>query len=497
MKKTGEEVLTIEKESVIKTQQQEIVDALSELFVNESDRKEFLKFCKRVDATIRAWYHHQFSTLMRQYMFFDPSRVEPPKASPERLAKMEDEFIDVLFRMLEKSNYKLLSQNEFDIATTGKYLLNLPITVNKKQLDSELLGEYFQRHPPPAGEVLPEFSSYFVVFRRGVGIHQTKDLFINEKIDVLISRFFNGLLSLIGLKKKSRESAVEAVALALKKSGSIGKGKEESGREEDREELLKKERGGGSNSLQLKRIRLESLPLTASNFLSKTMIQEPTFDRIIVLYRPAGKKTVIMKQFHDIPMADMEIVFPAKKSPGLTPMDWITMLSTAAGGLAALVGTIELQAVSFTVITAICTAVLGYISKIYFTFTANQARYHSLISDAVYSKQLDSGRGTLLHICHEVVQQEVKEVIIAYYILMTQGKASKQELDERCEDLLADDFGEILDFEVSDACRKLEQLGIISKEPVTEAYVPVTLKRANEIIGITTDEVLTKVTGGD
>jgi hypothetical protein len=71
----------------------------------------------------------------------------------------------------------------------------------------------------------------------------------------------------------------------------------------------------------------------------------------------------------------------------------------------------------------------------------------------MYDKQLDSGKGTLLHLCDDVIQQEVlnhlalifamchmscmrhllsqtpwqvKEVIVSYYILMEQGKATIQ-----------------------------------------------------------------------
>lgn len=71
----------------------------------------------------------------------------------------------------------------------------------------------------------------------------------------------------------------------------------------------------------------------------------------------------------------------------------------------------------------------------------------------MYDKQLDSGKGTLLHLCDDVIQQEVwnhggflfdiynlslympltykmglqvKEVIVSYYILMEQGKATVQ-----------------------------------------------------------------------
>jgi hypothetical protein len=35
---------------------------------------------------------------------------------------------------MEKSNFKLLSDEEFDIAQSGKYLLNLPIKVDESKV---------------------------------------------------------------------------------------------------------------------------------------------------------------------------------------------------------------------------------------------------------------------------------------------------------------------------------------------------------------------------
>lgn len=83
------------------------------------------------------------------------------------------------------------------------------------------------------------------------------------------------------------------------------------------------------------------------------------------------------------------------------------------------------------------------------------ATYQSLITQSMYDKQLDSGKGTLLHLCNDVIEQEVgvikqkgfvykgflffsflfpgfmwnynlqvKEVIVSYFILMEQGKAT-------------------------------------------------------------------------
>lgn len=115
--------------------------------------------------------------------------------------------------------------------------------------------------------------------------------------------------------------------------------------------------------------------------------------------------------------------------------------------------------------------------------------YQSLITRSVYDKQLDSGRGTLLHLCDEVIQQEVlitntfltfyviflffltklikmqvKEVIISFFMLIKQDlPTSKEELDMQCEAFIKEEFNESCNFDVDDAVKKLEKLGLVSR----------------------------------
>nr|GMC52785.1 Chromosome partition protein like [Ipomoea batatas] len=252
--------------------------------------------------------------------------------------------------------------------------------------------------------------------------------------------------------------------------------------------------------LYVERIRIENLEISFRKLLSKITIQEPTFDRIIVVYRLASPKTksergIYVKHFKNIPMADMEIVLPEKKNPSLTPMDWVKFLASAVVGLVAVVGSVELPKADLWVMFAILSTVIGYIAKTYFTFQQNMATYQNLITQSMYDKQLDSGRGTLLHLCDDVIQQEVKEVIISFFILMEQGKATLQDLDLRCEELIKEEFGVSCNFDVDDAVQKLEKLGIITRDTIGR-YFCVGLKRANEIIGTTTEELVLKAKQG-
>ncbi|XP_050234086.1 uncharacterized protein LOC126682436 isoform X2 [Mercurialis annua] len=482
MKKKKKEVIRLERESVIPILKPRLIMTLANLIEQSSDRAEFLKLCKRIEYTVRAWYLLQFEDLMQLYSLFDPvtgaQKLQQQNLSPEEIDVLEQNFLTYLFQVMEKSNFKIASEEEIEVALSAQYLLNLPIKVDESKLDKELLKKYFAEHPH---EDLPDFVDKYVIFRRGIGIDRTTDYFIMEKVDMLIARFWAYILRLTRVERLLRRRSSPRHKKDPKKNDEINSEAEQ-------------------DDLCVERIRLENLELSVGNLLSSTTIQEPTFDRIIVLYRRASTKLkkergVFVKHFKNIPMADMEIVLPEKKNPGLTPMDWVKFLVSTVVGLVALVSSLEMPNADLWVIFAVLSAVIGYFAKTYFTFQANLAAYQNLITQSMYDKQLDSGKGTLLHLCDDVIQQEVKEIIISFFILMEQGKATMQDLDLRCEELIQDEFGERCNFDVDDAVHKLEKLGIVARDSLGRYYC-VGLKRANEIIGTTTEELVLKAKQG-
>ncbi|KAL3653900.1 hypothetical protein CASFOL_003581 [Castilleja foliolosa] len=478
MSKVNKDVIRLEAESVIPILKPKLTVHLANLIEHSSDRAEFLKLCKRVEYTIRAWYMLQFEDLMQLYSLFDPvygsQKLEQQNLSSDEVDILEQNFLRYLFQVMDKSNFKIATDEEIDVAHSGQYLLNLPITVDESKLDKKLLKRFFESHPQ---ENLPDFADKYIIFRRGIGIDKTTDYFFMEKVDVIISRIWAWIMRTTRLEKvMSRRSS--------------SRHKKEP-REDD--EIISE---ADYDELYVERVRLENMELSFRNLLSKLTIQEPTFDRIIVVYRRAsssakGERGIYVKHFKHIPMADMEIVLPEKKNPGLTPMDWVKFLISAVVGLVAVIGSVEMPKADLWVMFAILSTVIGYCAKIYFTFQQNMATYQNLITQSMYDKQLDSGRGTLLHLCDDVIQQEVKEVIISFFILMEQGKATLEDLDQQCEELIRDEFGQRCNFDVDDAVHKLEKLGIVCRDSIGRYYC-VGLKRANEIIGTTTEEVVLK-----
>nr|GMC48710.1 Chromosome partition protein like [Ipomoea batatas] len=432
--KNGKEVIRLERESVIPILKPKLIMTLADLIEHSSDRAEFLKLCKRVEYTIRAWYLLQFEDLMQLYSLFDPvygaQKLEQQNLNSDEIDILEQNFLTYLFQIMDKSNFKIATDEEIEVAQSGQYLLNLPITVDESKLDKKILKKYFAEHP---AENLPEFADKYVIFRRGIGIDRTTDYFFMEKVDMLIARLWGWLL------KKTRLDAL------FRRSKRSRRRQREDPKKDD--EIID---DTVDEDLYVERIRIENLEISFRKLLSKITIQEPTFDRIIVVYRLASPKTksergIYVKHFKNIPMADMEIVLPEKKNPSLTPMDWVKFLASAVVGLVAVVGSVELPKADLWVMFAILST--------------------------------------------------VKEVIISFFILMEQGKATLQDLDLRCEELIKEEFGVSCNFDVDDAVQKLEKLGIITRDTIGR-YFCVGLKRANEIIGTTTEELVLKAKQG-
>ncbi|KAI8533345.1 hypothetical protein RHMOL_Rhmol10G0001600 [Rhododendron molle] len=165
--------------------------------------------------------------------------------------------------------------------------------------------------------------------------------------------------------------------------------------------------------------------------------------------------------------------------------------------LVAVVDSLDIPKADLWVMFAILSTVIGYCAKTHFTqppfsFVSHEYMlYFCIYIFAMFSplpcfvllKPVD------LIVTNQLFQWPVKEVVVAFFVLMEQGKATQQDLDLHCEELIKDEFGKSCNFEVDDAVQKLEKLGIVSRDTIGR-YNGVGLKRANEIIGVTTEELV-------
>ncbi|KAF8020874.1 hypothetical protein BT93_G1318 [Corymbia citriodora subsp. variegata] len=458
-KKKKREIMRLERESVIPILKHRLVATLANLIEQKADRPEFVKLCSRVEYAVRAWYNLQFEEMMYLHSLFDPvhgaRKLEQQNLTPEDIDSSEEKFLTNLLQVVEKSNFKILTDYEINVALSAQYRLNLPIKVDESKLDKKLLRRYFSKYPQ---DDLPFFADKYIIFRRGIGIDRRTDYFFKTKLNTLIARWWRRFLKYTGIKRVFlRKSSAQS------KINPRGRVQINSEAEPD--------------NLCVERIRIENMKLRQAS-------DEADMDR-----------GIYVKHFKNIPMADMEIVLPEKQIPSLTPVDWVKFVVSAVIGLVTVLTSLQMPKADIRIIFGILSALVGYCVKTYLTFQKNVVAYQNLIARSVYDKQLDSGRGTLLHLCDDMIQQEVKEVIVSFFILMQEGTATRQDIDLHCEELIKKEFGVDCNFDVDDAVKKLEKLGLIVLDAEGN-YSCVELRLANKIIGTTAEEVVKKAREG-
>lgn len=86
-------------------------------------------------------------------------------------------------------------------------------------------------------------------------------------------------------------------------------------------------------------------------------------------------------------------------------------------------------------------------------------RYELNLTKNLYYQNLDSNLGVVLRLANEAELQELREAVLGYFVLLTRGVSSTQELDVAAEAILRNQSLEV-DFEVDDALQKMVRLGI-------------------------------------
>ncbi len=183
-----------------------------------------------------------------------------------------------------------------------------------------------------------------------------------------------------------------------------------------------------------------------------------------------GDNSVIyLKLFKDIPRADLEMLFPNTR----VEMRRLDKVKIGVGGGGGVIGGI------FTVVSklaraahpaAIVLAVASFMGLMWRQagkVLSSRNRYLSALAKSLYFHNLDNNLGVLSNLIEMAEEEECKEAILAYGLLLHkqhQG-CSADQLDRLIEDHLQKLYGVQVDFEMSDGIRKLSEAGLIEETP--------------------------------
>lgn len=129
-------------------------------------------------------------------------------------------------------------------------------------------------------------------------------------------------------------------------------------------------------------------------------------------------------------------------------------------------------------------ALVGFVMRQYLRYQRQSLKYQKELTDNIYFRNVNNNAGIFDYMIGAAEEQECKEAFLAYYFLRIAKTPPTQEaLDRTIEEWLERTFGVDLDFEVDDALRKLDRLGLLARngERLSVPPPPATLARLDRV----------------
>ena len=268
---------------------------------------------------------------------------------------------------------------------------------------------------------------------------------------------------------------------------------------DDYEELLIHRRGSHRDTVEVPRwwgLRTEQRTITVD-------------ERVVVFTRvkqaawfaargtdPADRNlvpgAVSLKQFRNVPRADVEMLLPSTQVRFRTIDSLALGVPALASGIAVLVTKLlptlglmflliaawlglrddrpELDQTSLVILFGGAVTLGGFFFRQWSKLKSRRIEYLKTLSENLYFRTLADGPGVFHTLLSSAEQQEVIEVVLAYRFLLTEPDGlTAQQLDQRVEAWLQESCHLAVDFEVGDAVDKLRALDFVDGETTLRA----------------------------
>jgi Protein of unknown function (DUF3754) len=236
--------------------------------------------------------------------------------------------------------------------------------------------------------------------------------------------------------------------------------------------------------------------------LSKKKFQFTNYERVAIyikfkerLYFDSQKHknlyfepgSTIIKLFHNVPKADLEMLFPNSKVRMKTidkiligvpaAVSGMIVLVTKLGASLLLIGSVisfwlgfkdeevQIKQQHLIALGAGLATLGGFLFRQINKYKNRKIKFMKALSDNLYFKNLDNNAGVFYHLIDAAEEEEFKEAVLAYYFLLTaRDPLTKNALDQRIENWLAKRWDCQIDFEIGDAVDKLQRLKLIAAD---------------------------------
>ncbi|KAI5081235.1 hypothetical protein GOP47_0004418 [Adiantum capillus-veneris] len=214
-------------------------------------------------------------------------------------------------------------------------------------------------------------------------------------------------------------------------------------------------------------------------FFSRSILQEPAYKELVLLYnlsdadddeREDKIPNLQLKIYGKIPIPDLKVIFPNKKL-SFRILDTVRLdIATIIGLLAFLINyrfDDFLSSPSAFVLDIIASsALIVYITRVALGYKQTYDRYQLLVNKTLYEKTLASGFGAAQFLVDASEQQQFKECVLAFALLMNKKNAkveTRESLAIKCENFLLNHFKEEVQMPIDEALGNLSRLGLIEE----------------------------------
>lgn len=241
----------------------------------------------------------------------------------------------------------------------------------------------------------------------------------------------------------------------------------------------------------------------------KSTLQEPAFQELIILYsddatesNERGKSEMLppqLKIYEKIPIPDLPVVFPHKKL-SFRILDTVRLDIATVIGLLAYVVNYKFESLAsspsaFLLDIAAFTALAILVFRVTLGYKQTRDRYQLLVNKTLYEKTLASGFGSVYFLLDASEQQQYKEALLAYAMLLCRKKyqvSSRASIRDACEQFMYEKFKAKIEMPIDKAMETLLRLGLVIELPTngSSSVIAIPCPDAYEILKSRWDSLL-------
>lgn len=224
------------------------------------------------------------------------------------------------------------------------------------------------------------------------------------------------------------------------------------------------------------------------NFYREVLFDVPLYQRVVVMFklRPGFRTdddldhTMLhLRMFKNVPKPDIDMLLPGTRVR-FTWLDHLRNIVPSLGGIG--VTLFKISRVGFFVaaitlslafvLAGLLLALIGYAVRSVMNHLNVKNRYMLNLTRNLYYQKLDSNAGVAYRLLEEAESQRHREVVLAYYALLTAGEPiSQRRLRRRAERMVRELVNVEVEFRGADAIALLEDWNLIRRDAAGKLQV--------------------------